>query len=703
MVPIPKANKATYTHPRSWRSIHLLSVVSKTLKRIVLLRLQQDDTLPSNTSNATSPPPMGPTQFGSCISLGTSDAMRTYLRWRENVQAHDHFVTLISADVEGGFDKVDPRQLHLTDLNPLYTPWIRHWAANRSLQFRHNARLDPTKFTTNSGIPQGSPLSPFLFGAYIKKRTDTKFITTPDSSRIIISYVDDVLICVSSSLRSALERQAKETWETLTTNAASIGMTFAENKTRTLHDRTETWGIGTSVDTVRFLGYWIETRPTRRSPPSYDRHIDHWTTKANYSFNTLRALFLRSDKGLRSSAILKIQDVCTRSILLDGLEFWGSDASLIRKADAFIYAAVRALFDLPIATPHRALSSEFSIRATSVRYNLITRRIAARSLTFDPLRWLDALLPNGPTRDRLRLSLDSMLGDTLVSWHNVLTTNIFKNVFSCIDVPGDEFILNNFQEGDLIVCTDGSFNGDRLGYSFCIFDKKECLDLVMDYHEILTPRKTILDAEATALVCGLDAALALPHTSSIYLLSDCRSALRIFLQTSSSGPLSYLDTTLSKLARSPREIFPAWIKGHAGHPGNERADSLAKSATLLKDPFPGTRNSYLALHLTTATSTEWLAWFARVTHEYTRTPTHHTKLHRGLTRLESSVLFRLRSNKGWSPGDQISTQTPPPYPCDNRTPRDGTHLLTCPTTSRLRPPDATSWVHLDKHRDSILK
>ena len=116
-----------------------------------------------------------------------------------------------------------------------------------------------------------------------------------------------------------------------------------------------------------------------------------------------------------------------------------------------------------------------------------------------------------------------------------------------------------------------------------------------------------------------------------------------------------------------------------------------------------TSHSYLALHLTTSTSTEWLAYFARVTHEYTRPPLRHIKIHRNLTRLESSVLFRLRSNKGWSPGDNIGTSTPPCCPCDNQTPRDGTHLMTCPTSSRLRPPNITEWVHLDRRRTSVLK
>ena len=412
---------------------------------------------------------------------------------------------------------------------------------------------------------------------------------------------------------------------------------------------------------------------------------------------------LRSDKGLRSTAILRILEACTRSMLLYGLEFWGSNETLTQKADAFIFAAIRTLFDLPIATPHRAISSEFSIVPTSIRYNYIIRRIASRRLTFDPQAWLDNTLPSGHTRSLIRSSLDNVFEDTIVSWKNETPLNDFKNVFLCQDEPGDVVISKIFQDGDLIVCTDGSFANDRLGFSFCVSDKKDFSSVIMDYHALLTPRKTILDAEATALVCGLDAALTLPHTGGIFLLSDCRPALRLFLDTSPSGPLNYLNTPLSKLAKSPRKIYTAWIKGHAGHPGNERADQLAKTASTLNDPFPGTTHSYLTLHLSTAISTEWLAWFSNVAHEYTRPPRRHIKIHRSLTRLESSVLFRLRSNKGWTPGDNIGTSTPPPCPCDGTTPRDGTHLLTCPTSSRMRPPDITDWVHLDHRRTSVLK
>ena len=223
------------------------------------------------------------------------------------------------------------------------------------------------------------------------------------------------------------------------------------------------------------------------------------------------------------------------------------------------------------------------------------------------------------------------------------------------------------------------------------------------YNALLTPRQTILDAEATALVCGHDCALTLPHRGGIFLISDCRAALRLLQVGPFQGPLSYLMAPLKLLLDSRRDIFASWIQGHSGHPGNDLADSLAKDAFLVNDPFPGSSHSYLSLHLTTATSTEWLAWYTRTPHFYHRPPHRSTRHHHHLTRLESSVLFRLRSNKGWTPGDNIGTSSPPPCPCDPSSTRDGAHLITCPATSRLRPPDINSWIHLDARQDSVLR
>ena len=336
----------------------------------------------------------------------------------------------------------------------------------------------------------------------------------------------------------------------------------------------------------------------RADAPSFAHHVHHWSIKANYTFNVLRALTLCSDRGLRSSAILGIFDACVRSILLYGIEFWGSQPDHTQKADAFIYGAIRNLFDLPIAVPHRAISSEFACVPVHIRYRQIVRRIAARRLIRDPFKWLDSSLPPGLFRDNSRASLDTALQDCILPWDPPrLDSPSVKEFICCLDESGDVVCNELFKEGDLLVFTDGSFQDQKLGFSFVIFQDADCKFPLFEYNALLTPRKTILDAEATALVCGLDAALTLPHRGRIFLISDCRAALRLLQIGPAPGPLSYLMAPLKLMLDSKRDISALWIKGPSGHPGNELADSLAKNASLVNDPFPGSSRHNLCRNM----------------------------------------------------------------------------------------------------------
>lgn len=92
VVPIPKANKPRYDHPKSWRSLHLLSLVSQTLERIVLSRLQEHgETIDT----------LGPTQFGSRRNTSTSDANTILKEWQEQSEKAGFVTACILTDVEG--------------------------------------------------------------------------------------------------------------------------------------------------------------------------------------------------------------------------------------------------------------------------------------------------------------------------------------------------------------------------------------------------------------------------------------------------------------------------------------------------------------------------------------------------------------------------------------------------------------------------
>ena len=138
---------------------------------------------------------------------------------------------------------------------------------------------------------------------------------------------------------------------------------------------------------------------------------------------------MRSDKGLRSTPILRILDSCVCSILLYGIEFWGSDPLLVQKSDTFMYGAIRNIFDLSIATPHRAISSDFSIMPTAIRFQHITRRIAARHLSHRPLDWLDSHLAAGALQAVIRSSLSFVLEDPLLPWFHVVSEVDLVSIF----------------------------------------------------------------------------------------------------------------------------------------------------------------------------------------------------------------------------------------------------------------------------------
>ena len=481
-------------------------------------------------------------------------------------------------------------------------------------------------------------------------------------------------------------------------------MSFAENKTKTWHDRLDSWGIGTVHPKLRFLGYWLET-PTpaqRLKPPTFEHHLSHWTTKANYTLIVLRALSTRSSKGLRTPAILRILDACCRSTLLYGLEFWSHLPDLTQKADSFIYEAIRRLFDMPIATPYRAISSEFGIILCSLRYNTIIKKIPSRLLRHRPLQFMDQIFSSTPLENKITSSIDNNYSDLPAELKELPNDGDF--LINCVDFSG-EISFDDIKNCDLLVFTDGSYKNDVASFGFCIFlgtSWKENISLYESCY-VLTPRKSILDAEAIALVVGLQHSLSLGYTGTIYLFSDNQAALRIFVPHAPRD-LLYLAPKIRTLLRSTaRPIQPAWVKGHSGNKENDKADALAKSATLLFDHYTGPSYLHLNLSISTQSTTEWNDWFDRTTHFYKRRPTRCMNHHRHLSRLDTIALFKLRTTKGWNQQDNIGTQAPPPCVCNNPSPRDGAHLSLCPIYSRLHPPDILDWIHLDKYIKSVLK
>ncbi|KAK4074945.1 hypothetical protein Purlil1_12814 [Purpureocillium lilacinum] len=97
----------------------------------------------------------------------------------------------------------------------------------------------------------------------------------------------------------------------------------------------------------------------------------------------------------------------------------------------------------------------------------------------------------------------------------------------------------------------------------------------------------VFDAEASGALEGLQAALAsaVKMTTSIVICTD-NLAVATCLRGNPADSSQDAFTKFQDLAKAHGDVEVRWIPGHAGIPGNEEADGLAKAGCLLPEP-PG--------------------------------------------------------------------------------------------------------------------
>ncbi|KWX02270.1 hypothetical protein TH66_11055 [Carbonactinospora thermoautotrophica] len=142
-------------------------------------------------------------------------------------------------------------------------------------------------------------------------------------------------------------------------------------------------------------------------------------------------------------------------------------------------------------------------------------------------------------------------------------------------------------QGPIVVATDAATQNGRVGYAFVTTAGRFGLGAFPHPERIVGPAQTLVAELRTVNV-----AIESDGNHPFIILCDSQDAVE-YLRAWRRGNLIYPDgytlyrkngrtPTLVKLSRklasNPRRYKVEWVKGHAGHPLNEVADSMAKLA-----------------------------------------------------------------------------------------------------------------------------
>ncbi|RDL42413.1 uncharacterized protein BP5553_02392 [Venustampulla echinocandica] len=220
---LKKLGKPNYTLPKAYRVISLLNCLGKVSERILAQRLGY---LAETTTL------LHPSQVGGRLKKSAIDAALLFNNEVEIGLKQKQKTSALLLDVKGAFDHVAKNQL-LSILKDLRLPtslasWVQSFLSNRLLRLAFDGQIEQFA-ALNTGIPQGSPISPILFLIYIRGLFTGIVTARP------LSYIDDIALIVTTpnytSNIKILEREAARLFD----QGAKSAIQFDLAKTELIH------------------------------------------------------------------------------------------------------------------------------------------------------------------------------------------------------------------------------------------------------------------------------------------------------------------------------------------------------------------------------------------------------------------------------------------------------------------------------------
>ena len=546
---IPKPNKMNYNDVGSYRPIGLLPIFGKVLEKLMIDRifwhLQKNKQLSEN-------------QFGFTPQKSTEQALSCAVQKIESYLTTKSHVVVISLDIKGAFDNAWwPFILHQLigkgcPSNLVHL--VKHYFSDRLVETVYAG--ERASKSSSKGCVQGSACGPVFWNLIIDDLLQSSF----DANTHIQAFADDVLLIIGHKNLDALERTCNQTLETVAKWGLKAKLQFSEEKTNVLfftrsRQVTRPKLVMNNVDLeysrdFKILGVVLDDKL------SWSKHVDMIAKKTTGVVKKLMGM-ARPTWGLKPEILSTINTAIIEPIATYGASVWGK--AMETKSARRKLGSVQRMIGLRIAKAYRttSLTSVQTIAGLTPLHFKIHEK-----MTLDKVK---------RTGHHPNLPNDREYQGTVPH-----TAHPHPSLRTGASVRYSESVSETDRE-PFEIYTDGSKMDNKVGAAYVVYNnRREIAHKILPMDEYCS----VYQAELVAITESLEWVIkSRPQTSRLTVLSDSKSALQSLEDRRTCNPIVFsIQNQIRKLQELNVYCEFAWVRGHAGITGNERADHLAKQA-----------------------------------------------------------------------------------------------------------------------------
>ena len=642
---IPKADKKTYSEPRSYRPISLMCFMFKTMEKILLW--DNEDKVLSNN-------PLHEKQHGfrkgksTCSALTSLVGQVEYALVNRNAKG---FALAVFLDIEGAYDHLlngsIVRALKARGCDPGYIDWSLDFLKFRKVQIDYkgvNMTVYPRK-----GAPQGAVSSPYFWSdahdTFLKLFDNDKNVN-------VECYADDCALIVTGNNLNEMRNFMQKAIEKSEDWARIHGMKFAPSKTDAIiftrkqvksKNRPNGWENPKKLqiskteikfsNLVRYLGVWLDPKLSFKG---------HLGKRVNAAKGVLHKMSSAMGKfwGISPQLALWTWLGIARPMITHGSIVWGhvsSEGWAMKLLTSVQRLAFKLLTFFRKSTPTKGLEVILNVWPLDlhIKYLQASSWLRTKDQQVYPERlmytdepclkghrqmteeWIYSLNCNG---HHVTMSkLDDIPRKFI--WNSAFRVDMASLKVNPDDKKKEKFGKPKF-DSMFAIFTDGSSADGFSGVGICPMIRETTaggyrwreLSIEQIEGELYLGCTPIFFCELYGIY---RASQYITHNyqkflgEKVVIYTDNQSVLHSLQAMETSSSLVYQTYQSLNLASDTigKPVVIRWVKGHAGHIGNEMADARANAGRLkpshIVDPLPlPTRKSLKAL-IAAGVNREW--------------------------------------------------------------------------------------------------